>query len=81
MIYALKNRSFSTFKVRPSARKSVVYLRLLSEPLKPNFFDVDILWYLQLLYICQYPSDHLIIWTLFLWMLSFLFKNTYQPFE
>ena len=30
---------------------------------------------MQLLYICQYSSNHLISWISFFWMLSFLFNN------
>ncbi len=49
---------------------------------KINF---DIIWYSVIfaatLY-CQYSSDHLICWTSFLWMLSFLFMlYTYMIFE
>ena len=29
---------------------------------------------MQLIYTCQYSSDHLISWTSFLWMLSFFFN-------
>ena len=58
-----------------------VYLKWLSKPqefvimirCKINFDIFDTLWYLQLFYTCQYSSHHLISWTSFLWMLSFLF--------